>query len=362
MNILLVEPNIPITYPNLALMKISAKHKLKNNNIRYVKGELPPNYDMFSSDDYKPDVIYIATMFTYESRKTISCINYYKNNYPNARIIVGGIFATLMPDYIYGKTGTKPFTGYSHSLDAIKPDYELVNTMIEYSPKIERWKNFSFLFSMRGCPRNCKFCSIKILEPEIHIIENWKELIDYNKKHVMFFDNNLTAQPDHFNKVINFLIKKRLITYFHNGFDVRLITDEQIKLLSKVRWQENGLRIAFDNMSQDGYFQKSVKKLLALGIPKYAFFVFVLFNFRDTYEEAMYRASEVRKLGIRPYPQLFKPLDELDNKIVASKHWTVALARQFRYYWLMAKDYKKKTFKEFLKEKNKKLEDLLPKG
>ena len=364
MNILLVEPNIPLTYPNLALMKISARHKKKGHNVQYVKGLLPSaSNDMFGNDLYKPDIIYISTLFTYQSARTIECINYYKNNFPDAKILVGGIFATLMPDYIEEKTGIKPFIGFSSNLDKIKPDYSLYEEFIKYSPKIQRWENFSMLFTTRGCPRSCKFCAVKRLEPRTEIIKNWKDLIDYDKKHIMVYDNNLTAMPkEHFKEVVDFLAEKRLITCFHNGFDVRLLDDEKIEMLSKIRWQENGLRLAFDNMTEDGYLQDAIKKLRKLGIPKYAFMVFVLFNFKDDFNEAMYRATEVRELGVRPYPQIFKPLDALDNKIFVSEKWTADLAREFRYYWLMAKDFKKKTFSQFLSEKGKRLEELLPKS
>jgi hypothetical protein len=364
MNILLVEPNIPLTYPNLALMKISARHKKKGHQVHYVKGLLPStSNDMFGDDLYKPDIIYISTLFTYQSARTIECINYYKDNFQDAKILVGGIFATLMPDYIEEKTGIKPFIGFSSNLDKIKPDYSLYEEFIKYSPKIQRWENFSMIFTTRGCPRSCKFCAVKRLEPRTEIIENWKDLIDYDKKHIMVYDNNLTAMPkEHFKEVVNFLAEKRLITCFHNGFDVRLLDDEKIEMLSKIRWQENGLRLAFDNMTEDGYLQDAIKKLRKLGVPKYAFMVFVLFNFQDDFDEAMYRATEVRELGVRPYPQIFKPLNALDNKIFVSEKWTADLAREFRYYWLMAKDFKKKTFSQFLAEKGKRIEDLLPKS
>jgi hypothetical protein len=359
MNVLLVEPDYALTYPNLALMKFSAKHKKNNHNIKYIKGNLQPSGNLFC-DGYIPNIIYISTMFTYEAKKTISCINFYRENYPDTEIQVGGIFASLMPDYVESNTGITPFIGCLKELDRIRPDYDLVGTMIHYSPKIDKWKEFSLLFSSRGCPRKCQFCGVKTIEPETNIIENWQKLLDITKKRVMFFDNNIAAIPEHFDNVINFLINKKLRTVFQGGFDVRILTDKQIVLLSKVKWHENGLRLAFDNMTEDGYLQYTVKKLLELGIPKYAIMVFVLFNFQDTYEEAMYRATEVKNLGVRPYPQPFKKLDALNNKTVPSKHWTKELARQFRYYWLMAKDFKKKTFEEFLAEKDKKLKNLLP--
>ena len=52
MRVLLVEPNYPIRYPNLGLMKISTKHKMLGDDVRYVKG----NHYFIK----KPDIIYIS--------------------------------------------------------------------------------------------------------------------------------------------------------------------------------------------------------------------------------------------------------------------------------------------------------------
>lgn len=38
MHIYLVEPDHPINYPNLALMKIAAQHKRQGDTIQYTKG------------------------------------------------------------------------------------------------------------------------------------------------------------------------------------------------------------------------------------------------------------------------------------------------------------------------------------
>jgi len=353
-NILLVEPNYPIRYPNLALMKISAKHKKLGDNVRYVKGE---HYFL----EKIPHIIYISTMFTYYANETINCINFYKHNFRDAKIEVGGIFATLMPDYIIKKTNIVPKLGCFNDLDETIPDYSLIIDMIKFSSYVKKWEDFSILFSTRGCPRNCDFCAVKTLEPSTYIIKNWKQLIDLNKQYVMFQDNNLTAMPfKHFKDVMFFIINNNLKSCFNNGFDCRILNNEQMLLLSKVKWYPGGLRLAFDNMSEDKYIQRTIKKLLDLGIPKSAFLVFCLYNFKDDLKEAMYRHSEIWKLGVRPYPQIYWPLTHLNKKDnYVSEKWTLPLIREFRQYWILGGNYKYKTFDQFLIEKGKKLEELL---
>ena len=353
-HILLVEPDFQIRYPNLALMKISTKHKKLGDTVTYVKGE-----DYFL--DNKPDKIYISTMFTYYSEETIRCINFYKHFFKDAEVIVGGIFATLMPDYIKEKTGIEPKVGCFEELDRLTPDYEIVSEMIKYSPYIKKWEDFSILFSTRGCPRGCAFCAVNTLEPIPSIIPNWKELVDLKKKNVMFQDNNLTAMPfEHFKKVLEFIIDNKLKACFNNGFDCRLLTDEHMKLMAKVKWYPGGLRLAFDNMSEDKYIQKTIKKLLELGVSKSAFLIFCMFNFKDDFKEAMYRLSEMRELGVRPYPQVYAPLDKLTKKpIFISDNWTLQLIREFRQYWILAGNHKYKTFEQFLTEKGKTFSELI---
>lgn len=355
MNVLLIEPNYPIKLPNLALLKLSTKHKKLGDNVEYFKG----NGYFFKNT---PDIIYISTMFTYYSKETIDCINFYKNTFKKAELQVGGIFASLMPEYVEEKTGIKPFVGCSNELDKLKPDYDLIQDMIKFSPFLTKFENFSLLFTTRGCPRRCAFCAVKDIEKEDIIIPNWKDFIDTSKKNVAFFDNNLTAYPiEHLKDIINFIKEHDLRPLFFNGFDVRLMNDEHIELLASIKYYPGGLRVAFDNMSANKYFQKNVKKLLDAGVSKSSFLTFTLFNFRDKFDEAMYRFNESKKLGVRPYPQVFSKLDQLTKEIVPSKHWNIKLIRMVREYWVLGGNYKYKTFDEFLAKKKLKISDLMNK-
>ena len=71
MKILLVEPGYKNKYPPLGLMKISAYHKLKGDDVIFVKGE---NKELRAQ---MWDRIYITTLFTFYWRKTIKTIEYY---------------------------------------------------------------------------------------------------------------------------------------------------------------------------------------------------------------------------------------------------------------------------------------------
>ena len=148
MNILMVEPSYLAKFPPLGLMKYSSWHKSKGDDVDFFKGMKP------NRKDY--DIIYITTLFSWHSPLVIETIKYYQTNY-TAEIKVGGIFATLMPDYIEQKTGIRPVCGYSKELDELLPDYELAK-------KKSKFDDYSYVFTTRSCPNNCKFCAVKKLD------------------------------------------------------------------------------------------------------------------------------------------------------------------------------------------------------
>ena len=99
-NALLVQPDFPIPHKSrnhkehipIGLLKISSFLKDKN-----IKTELV----YFNKDTEKevPDIILITSVFTYWSKYVIDCSLYYKEKYPNIPIIIGGVYASLMPEH-----------------------------------------------------------------------------------------------------------------------------------------------------------------------------------------------------------------------------------------------------------------------
>jgi hypothetical protein len=340
MKCLLVKPDYKVKYPNLALCKLSTKLKNYGNQVEYVKGMKPMT---LSNLNEHYDEIYITTLFTYHSEICINTINFYKNRYKDAKIFVGGIFASLMPDLIRERTGITSFIGYSKELDSLIPDYSLIKTGT-------KWDDFSFVFTSRGCVNRCPFCAVHRIEPERWINPNWKNGIDFSRKNVMISDNNLTSTSiNHFRDVCDFLREHKLGVIFDNGFDCRLFTKEHLEALQGVKILNGGLRFAFDGMQSDQHIQKTLQLCLNGGISKGKLMVYVLFNFMDTPKEAEYRMREIVKFGARPYPQQYTPLNTLnrDNPYIG-KYWTKELTKTFRYFYLMAGFYIKQTFPEWL--------------
>jgi hypothetical protein len=180
----------------------------------------------------------------------------------------------------------------------------------------------------------------------------WKEHILDERPYMMVSDNNLSSLPmEHIEDVITFAHKKDKRVVFDNGFDCKFITDDLADLLGKTKFGRTGMRLAFDRIEEDGIFQPAIEKLKKHGVPKSAIMSYVLFNFADKPQEANYRMTECVKLGIRPYPTRYCPLNKLERgNPYVGKHWTKNLARVYRVFWLMAGWFNKMTFEDWARK------------
>jgi hypothetical protein len=343
----LVEPPCKQKYPPLGLGKIQTYLKQRG---------IPSEF----TRNYKPqgeDVICITSLFTYGIAEVKAEIEKVLTWNPGATIILGGIAASLITRDIEKVYGDRLliFKGYSKVLDQCPVDFNF-----DWKVRELRWNDYSFVFTTRGCPNRCPYCAVWRIEPETWINEEWKKQVDLSKPNIMISDNNLSAQPiEHIQDVLGFCIEHKLKVILDNGFDCKHVTEEMAPLLAKVRWHQNGLRLAFDRIEEDGTFQNAVQTLLDGGVPKTSMMAYVLFNFHDNFAGAYYRAKECLRLGVRPYPMQYTPLDwdgDKKNKFIG-KHWTKNLALNFRYFYIMGGLYNRHNFMQWI---HGKLPDLPP--
>jgi len=130
--------DVDSTIPNLALMKISAYHKARGDNVRLVKIKLKRRKDGSLKEGIKvdlsekPDKIYISVVF----KKNRPTVDEFISKYPEIDIDIGGSGYDLkkeLPVYI----------------EEMKPDYSLYPV-----------NDASIGFSCRGCFRKCGFCIV----------------------------------------------------------------------------------------------------------------------------------------------------------------------------------------------------------
>ena len=326
--VLLIEPAYKVKYPPLGLMKISTFHKQRGDEVVFCKGTRA------ELRDQKWDVIYIATMFTYQWNIAIRTIKFYQRNKANRNIKVGGILASLLYEEVKKETGITPHFGLYKKVDRLAPDYRLFDGIHEYSTN-----NASVGYMTRGCINDCPFCAVPKLEREYVSFIPLGKQINPDKKDLLLLDNNVLASSEFpgiikeikrygFYKGAKFEGRLRHID-FNQGIDARLLTEEKMKLLSEIAITP--LRIAFDDIKFKKLYIDKIRLAHKYGIKHLS--NFILFNYSDTPEDFYERLrinielNEELGLSIFSFPMRFIPLHAKDRKYVNIPNWT---ARQLR--------------------------------
>lgn len=250
--------------PNLALMKISAYHKAKGDVV-----------DFYNPLLNIPEKIYASKIFDFTDD-----YDYFPNP---SKVEKGG------SGYNLDKT-------LDDEIENQYPDYSLYNC------------EYAMGFTTRGCVRNCDFCIVPEKEGKIRAVNDIYDFWDGQEK-LKLLDNNLTAHKRQFDRTLNQLIKENIKTDFNQGLDIRLITPEQARLLSKIRlWGQ--IHFAFDDPSIESQVRKGIKILKNNGVKPYKLMFYVLIGYDTTKEEDLHRVDVLDSLGVDPFVM---PYDKSDS-------------------------------------------------
>ena len=242
-------------FPNIALMKISAYHKLKGDNVEWV-----------GINDF--DKTYMSKVFTYTNDYTPTFSNL-------GKIVKGG-------------TGYDMTSQLPPEIEHIMPDYSLYGV------------NKAYGFLTRGCPNKCSWCIVPKKEGDIKENADITEFWDGQKEAVLL-DNNVLASDwglSQIEKIIDLGIK----IDFNQGLDARIIAENKdiAKLLSRVKWSRY-LRMACDTKSQIPSIEKAVNNLKENGFKTYKLFFYVIVKDID---DALERITYLKSIGdVHPFAQ-----------------------------------------------------------
>lgn len=280
-------------FPNLALMKISAYHKAKGDEVEWC------------NPFYHYDIVYQSKIFADNYSDDITFI-------PQAdKIIKGGTGYAI--EIVNGKEI------YHKKLD--KPlSYEIEHQYPDYSLYPELTKNTAYGFMSRGCCNNCGFCIVS--KKEGLCVKKVADLSEFwnGQKNIVLLDPNILACPDR-KDLLQQLIDSKAAIDFTQGLDARFITDEIAEMVCQCNIKM--VHFAFDLMKNKKqilrgleifkkYFKKSNRTMI----------VYILTNFNTTIKEDLYRLHKVEELGYTPdiriynkpsAPQILKDLQRWCN-------------------------------------------------
>lgn len=300
MRVLLVEPDYYTRYPPLGLLKLGAYHRLKGDTIELVRGLTRP------AD--APDQIYVTSLFTYAWKPVHEAVAHYKHMFPDAKVHLGGIYASLLPEHAKLSGADVVHPGLVHDAEELMPAYDLV-------PK---WKA-SILFASRGCVRRCGFCSVPKLEGRPHSLKyRIRNLIYPTHKRVILWDNNILGNAN-WRDIFDELIELGLEVDFNQGLDARLVTDEATEKLGQIK--TSVIRLAYDFYGIGPAVRKAIERLEAAGKRRRDIVVYTLFNYTDDPDDFLGRVKDLLSWGVVSYPMRYEPLTSLAKNRFVSPRW-----------------------------------------
>lgn len=253
------------SFPNLALMKLSAWHKKQGDDVSL-------NFPLDI-----PDKIYASCVFPWHKPKELS------------------------PLVQYGGSGLKDYSiKLPYETEHIMPDYDLYPDT-----------DWSMGYTSRGCIRHCQFCKVREKEGLLQVWAEPAEFYDPRFDKIVLLDNNILPAENCID-TFKWLIKKRLLTDFNQGLDIRCLDDEKVFYLSQIRVKQ--YRFAFDSLSYEKQVRAGIDLMLKGGIAKRKLSFYVLVGF-DKDDGAIERMKLLQSYGIDVYPMLFKGDDGQEPQV-----------------------------------------------
>lgn len=307
-------------FPNIPLMKLSAYHKTKGDQVCW-----------YSPFDFY-DIVYIAKVFSFTED--------WKEPINADKIIRGGSGYNIHSNngIEYWSESDTYMQRLPDEVEHIFPDYELYPTLTI---------DTAFGFLSRGCPRGCSFCHVAAKEGKksqkvADLSEFWN-----GQKRIVLCDPNLLACKD-WKPLIQSLIDSGAYVDINQGLDARMITREKAEMLTQLKiWK---IHFAWDRY-QDGekilpglkIFREEWEKRKKWSENNNV--VYTLVNFDTTKEQDLERIYKLRELGYWAYVMTY-------DKEHCTDQFYKDLARWVNNRFIFAVC---KTFEEYIKYKNKKV-------
>lgn len=247
------------TFPNYALMKISAYHKARGDSVEW--------WSPIFSNDF--DIIYSSKVFDFTP----------ENKYLPPAAIRGGtgyadipIDQQLLPE-----------------IDTAYPDYSIY-------PECD----YAIGYLTRGCPNRCPWCVVPTKEGSISAYREWRQIVRTDTKKLVLMDNNILASG-HGIAQLESLIGSGYAIDLNQGMDARLVDDRIAGILARLQWIRF-IRFSCDQIPQIDAIERAAALLEQHGKKPYNLFIYLLVT--QDVENAAYRVERLKRLkGISIYAQ-----------------------------------------------------------
>lgn len=295
--------------PNLALMKLSAYHKGRGDDVEM--------YFPLAKTSY--DKIYASKIFDYSDGSGLD---------PECMEI--------------GGTGYDMLKTLPATIERRDPDYELYN----YPHNIG--------FTMRGCRLRCTFCVVPDKEGKAHsnntISEIWTQR---SSDFIVLLDNDFYGNPEWRDRIQE-IQKYNLKINFSQGLNIRNLKQEQAEALATVNFRnlnnnDHQVFFAWDDPRHEKLIHKGMKICMDAGITPRQMAFYILIGYHSTEAEDLHRVEVLREYGCDPFSMPYNRDDPYQRKFT---RWVNHKAIFNTVAW---KDYRGDVKKKFIFEQQQEL-------
>lgn len=285
------------TFPNYALMKISAYHKAQGDTVEWWNPLL--QYDQ----------VYSSKVFDF----------------------------TPVDPYLPDDT-IKGGTGYGDLKKRLPAEIENMSPDYSIYPDCD----YAIGYLTRGCPRKCRWCVVPEKEGNIRPYRMWQEIIRQDTDKLILMDNNILACEYGINQLAE-LAESDYRIDLNQGLDARLVDDRIAQILAKVKWIRF-IRFSCDQKSQITAINRTVELLGKYGVRPYRLFIYLLVT--PDLEDAAYRVEMLKQhIGINLYAQA-----ERNDRLGIRPN---ELQMEFAQRYVYGGCYRREAWQEYKKRKKK---------
>lgn len=290
-------------FPNLPLMKLSAWHKMRGDEVNWYDHLQHWNQRMY-------DKVYMSKVFTFTMDYPYS---------PNAREVIRG-----GTGYFYPDGGEELDSDVEH----MYPDYALYPQLC---------KDTAYGFLTRGCPRGCGFCVVASKEGSVsrkaaNLSEFWR-----GQKYICLLDPNLIACQD-WMELLEQLVDSRSWIDFTQGIDIRIMTPQKAEAIKKVKTKN--IHFAWDRYEDKDMILPRFRLFKEVtGWDSRKMTVYVLCGWDTTLEQDLERIYILRDMGYSPYVMIYNKSELPKSHVLkrlqrwVNSRYTFAACKKFEDYY-----------------------------
>ncbi len=282
----------------------------------------------------RPDAVLVGSVMTYWYTGVAETIAVVRSAFPDTPVILGGVYATLMPGHAAVSCGAD-YVAPGDYRDALPPLLDGLSLPSDFHrgevfPAWDLYKRLeaAAVITGRGCTYRCPYCAAHVMKPQLKrrdpglvVVEIARLAADFGVRDAAFYDDALRAGgDDHISAILEGVIKAGLDLRLHaiNALHLKGMTSELAFLLkrAKVSTLRFGLETADPERARelggkadlDDLYQ-AVEKLSRAGYGRDEIGVYLLAGLPGQPPEEIERGvKEVIKAGARPIVSEYSPV------------------------------------------------------